>query len=502
MKWFFAFNEEGPKFQDFAKMVKVAVATAQEKTSLEPFCIYDGSENDLTSWLKNRKVNLIFHRTPHYDRFKNNMVDQSFRTACGAYLRVEIPKIIEQYDISDEYVLYTDCDVLFVNDVVDYLKSLQCRYFGAVPEPRHSLKPLNSGVLYLNVKKMQEVYNDFNDLIKSRNGMFPAFDQGAYNQFFENKWDQLDISMNWRSYWEHNPNAKVLHFHGPKPTQVEAIKNKTIPPHQRPLVNQNFWSSTKLWTNKYQELLDYVPIPNLTGSHDQLKEISQNLIVQSSRIQELKEWVSNHKNNKNDHKIAIIDPVVNINHPPSPMAISNYQNQDQVLEADKDTTCEPHFLEMLYELNQVIASTNIPLEGNICYPNRSERKDFEKQPPSSKPHLRSKRKNMITLTRNRRRMLEIGLNGGHSALIALYNNPQLEFHSVDICRHKYTELAADFLKQKYPNRFYFYKGDSRDILPQIAIQKRHIKFDIIHVDGGHGIEVCRTDISNSIRLSS
>ncbi|MEI2422496.1 hypothetical protein V6O07_19620, partial [Arthrospira platensis SPKY2] len=30
----------------------------------------------------------------------------------------------------------------------------------------------------------------------------------------------------------------------------------------------------------------------------------------------------------------------------------------------------------------------------------------------------------------------------------------------------------------------------------------HIKFDIIHVDGGHGIEVCRTDISNSIRLSS
>lgn len=63
------------------------------------------------------------------------------------------------------------------------------------------------------------------------------------------------------------------------------------------------------------------------------------------------------------------------------------------------------------------------------------------------------------------------------------------------------ELAAKFLQEQFPDRFHFIKGDSRDVLPVIAVQQKHLKFDCIHVDGGHGVNICRTDISNSIRLA-
>jgi hypothetical protein len=39
-------------------------------------------------------------------------------------------------------------------------------------------------------------------------------------------------------------------------------------------------------------------------------------------------------------------------------------------------------------------------------------------------------------------------------------------------------------------------------LPKIAVKNRHIRFDILHVDGGHAANVCRTDISNCIRLAA
>ncbi len=37
MKWFFALNEKGNEFDNYAKMLKVAVYTAQKFTSLNPY---------------------------------------------------------------------------------------------------------------------------------------------------------------------------------------------------------------------------------------------------------------------------------------------------------------------------------------------------------------------------------------------------------------------------------------------------------------------------------
>ena len=53
MLWFFALTEDSTAFRQYAEMLMVAVHTARKFTSLVPYFIYDGSDNDFTVWLRN-----------------------------------------------------------------------------------------------------------------------------------------------------------------------------------------------------------------------------------------------------------------------------------------------------------------------------------------------------------------------------------------------------------------------------------------------------------------
>ncbi|MBR8827561.1 MAG: hypothetical protein DSM107014_06570 [Gomphosphaeria aponina SAG 52.96 = DSM 107014] len=63
MKWFFTLSESSPSWLEDGKLAQVAVYTAKKNTSLEPFCLYDGRENELTNWLRSQRVKVIHHRT-------------------------------------------------------------------------------------------------------------------------------------------------------------------------------------------------------------------------------------------------------------------------------------------------------------------------------------------------------------------------------------------------------------------------------------------------------
>ena len=112
------------------------------------------------------------------------------------------------------------------------------------------------------------------------------------------------------------------------------------------------------------------------------------------------------------------------------------------------------------------------------------------------------RRNLWRSTRFKSRLLEIGVNAGHSALLTLSANERLVYHGVDIGQHKYTEPCVRFLTQEFPGRVHMYFGDSREVLPYLATHRRDFDFDIFHVDGGHTSELCRTDISNCLRLAN
>ena len=100
MKWFFALNENGNEFANYAKLLKVAVYTARKYTSLEPHFIYDGEENELIDWLRARSVVIINRRSFLYNelaRIAERRGDPTFLAiGAGAFLRTEIPQMTEE----------------------------------------------------------------------------------------------------------------------------------------------------------------------------------------------------------------------------------------------------------------------------------------------------------------------------------------------------------------------------------------------------------------------
>lgn len=138
---------------------------------------------------------------------------------------------------------------------------------------------------------------------------------------------------------------------------------------------------------------------------------------------------------------------------------------------------DPVWLNRLARMNAVIVETRQPLVGNLLYDHLQP--DYALSPPN--PILRPKRERFRRAVTGRACLLEIGVNGGHSAFLALTSNATLEFHGVDICEHAYVKPVVDWLKLEFPGRVFLHEGDCRDVLPRIA--RSGLRFDVFHVDG-------------------
>ncbi len=135
------------------------------------------------------------------------------------------------------------------------------------------------------------------------------------------------------------------------------------------------------------------------------------------------------------------------------------------------------WLNGLFRLNEIIAATGAPLEGNLFYEHGDT--PFVNCPPD--PRLRRKRDRFRSVAASRSRLLEIGVNGGHSAYAALTANPDLIYFGVDICVHPYVRPVIGWLQAEFPDRVHFESGNSLKALP--ALRRRGQLFDAFHVDG-------------------
>lgn len=103
----------------------------------------------------------------------------------------------------------------------------------------------------------------------------------------------------------------------------------------------------------------------------------------------------------------------------------------------------------------------------------------------------------LVLDSNIKDVLEIGFNSGFSALLMLMANDAVKITCVDINDHKYTVPCYNKLKETFGDRITLHCGDSRQVVPTLNKQN---KFDLIHIDGGHTIDVFSYDIKNSYKL--
>jgi hypothetical protein len=164
---------------------------------------------------------------------------------------------------------------------------------------------------------------------------------------------------------------------------------------------------------------------------------------------------------------------------------------------DNSEVYSKNLVRRMKAINRLVQESGEILEGGIFYWDRDG--EYKDNPPTE--DLAPARRNFWRATRFKKGLIEIGVNAGHAALLALSANPNLIYCGVDINQHAYTTHCVDYLMKEFPGRVHFYPGDSREVLPYLAAYRPELDFDIFHVDGGHTTEICRADISNCLRLA-
>ena len=121
-------------------------------------------------------------------------------------------------------------------------------------------------------------------------------------------------------------------------------------------------------------------------------------------------------------------------------------------------------IEDIININNIIKKYTNNFEGNCLYKHLSNFDEFEIGLRYDNKLIL--RENLYTLAKNSKNIIEIGLNGGHSAAIFFLANTELKLLSFDICEHKYVEDVAEYYKNKY--NFTFIKGNSVVTVPRIV----------------------------------
>ena len=243
-KWFFALSAASLDHagHDWMDLVRTAVASAKANTTLAPHFLYDGTPTAFTKELESLGVSIIYHKVSYLgniiERWNDIGLPQNhmhLAIMAGAYLRTEIPRLL----IEDEFVLYTDCDVLFRSD--PEIGRFRPQFFACAPQfDPNDLSEINSGVMVMNVEGMRKEVANFYHYIVNHFENFGAHDQDALQQYYHGRYDSLPAEMNWKPYWGQNPEACIVHFHGPKPWAV------------RQLIEQPNFSVPDIWRSLYQ----------------------------------------------------------------------------------------------------------------------------------------------------------------------------------------------------------------------------------------------------------
>jgi hypothetical protein len=257
MQWFFALTEDSTAFRQYAEMIMVAVYTAKKFTTLEPHCVYDGEDNEFTEWLTRQDVRIVRHRSfvreqlTELGRQKGN--PHLAASLSGAFSRVELPELSNA-----DRLLYTDCDVIFRGEVVPELEANPCNYFAVAPEGvQDDYVNMNTGVMLMNIARLRGSLPKFREYISQNLAALEreSWDEAAYRWYYRDRngplWDRLRPELNWKPYWGENAQARIVHFHGPKPYQQDHIESHW--PELKPLTGGAFPALIEEWRELLEE---------------------------------------------------------------------------------------------------------------------------------------------------------------------------------------------------------------------------------------------------------
>ena len=147
----------------------------------------------------------------------------------GTYLCMELPRIVDEYGIIDEHILYVDSDVMFTGPID--LTDCKPTYFASSSDWKlDDWSRFSTGVIVMNVLNLRVDYPKFLKHLRKHSFDFSfakmgPCDQGAWNTFYVNgEHEKLTPEYDWKPWCGINNNTRIVHFSGPKPQDVIRLK--------------------------------------------------------------------------------------------------------------------------------------------------------------------------------------------------------------------------------------------------------------------------------------
>jgi hypothetical protein len=291
MKWFLPITESSERFDGYAELLQVAIATARRHTSLSPHVLYTGGPNSLTRWLESMDVPIIPYRSSFTSALEETEArsDRSDIVRLGSAMLVslDVPRVTRAEGVTDEFALITDVDIMFTGDPVPVLDAARPRFLAFCPEtlPSAHVPPdrVNGGVILMNLPRMRRCEAALHRFVVRHLDRLAerAWDQQAYQEYFTwghrrlaraplarvgltkpRLWDFLPAELNWRPFWGTNPDATIVHFHGPKPqdrSRYEAGEHAghtgwAWPTLERDYATEGYFSYSRQWDQEFADL--------------------------------------------------------------------------------------------------------------------------------------------------------------------------------------------------------------------------------------------------------
>ena len=181
---------------------------------------------------------VIFHRLSFLDlekeRFNSSPekargVNLDMECLAGAYLRLEIPKVLEEAQLLEprhhqKYLLWTDCDIMWWRQVLldEFLQSIPSHKFSVAMSGQlwKTEGPVNDGVMLMNIPNYKQDMFRIMDYINSSQ-RWPGADQHTLNSFYDEHPGRSDWSVEWnyRMFWDGSEKVAIVHFWGVKPSK-------------------------------------------------------------------------------------------------------------------------------------------------------------------------------------------------------------------------------------------------------------------------------------------
>ena len=145
-----------------------------------------------------------------------------------------------------------------------------------------------------------------------------------------------------------------------------------------------------------------------------------------------------------------------------------------------------------YIKHNLIPLADSPLEGNF----------YSEHQNADESHLLiPKQRNLVAAIAKLqpKKILEIGFNGGFSALLMKMTKPDIKLTCVDINEHPYVIPCYNRISKDYENIELITQNSSLALPKLIQENKR---YDAIHIDGDHSYQGAKTDLDLCLQLSN